>query len=104
MPIFGSVGACAPEPQYRSSVYQVSRERTLGYCGVIFITIHVASSNNGFGVMIITQENIFPAYPPSAPERNPSGFAETRAAVEKDVREFGKPVVLVHGDTHYFSG
>lgn len=61
-----------------------------------------ATRNNSRGVMIITQANIFPAYPPSAPERNPSGFAETRAAVAKEVSAFGKPVVLVHGDTHYF--
>ncbi len=61
-----------------------------------------ASSNSSRAVMIITQANIFPAYPPSAPEQNPSGFAEIRGSVEKEVRAFGKPVVLVHGDTHYF--
>jgi hypothetical protein len=61
-----------------------------------------AKRNNRRAVMIITQANIFPAYPPSAPERNPSGFSEIRESVDKETRAFGKPVVLVHGDTHYF--
>jgi hypothetical protein len=61
-----------------------------------------ATRNGSRAVMIITQANIFPAYPPSAPERNPSGFTDVRAAVAKETREFGKNVVLVHGDSHYF--
>lgn len=32
----------------------------------------------------------------------PSGFAEFKAALAAEVEEFGKPVVLVHGDTHTF--
>jgi hypothetical protein len=61
-----------------------------------------ARANKSRAVMIITQANIFPAYPPSAPERKPSGFTEIREAVAKETRAFTGEVVLVHGDTHYF--
>ncbi len=61
-----------------------------------------AGTGNSRAIMVITQANIFPAYPPSPPERNPSGFTEIRAALEEAAASFEKPVVLVHGDTHYF--
>lgn len=61
-----------------------------------------AARNKSRGVMILTQANMFPASPPSPPEANPSGLSEIRRAVEKETRALGKPVVLVHGDTHYF--
>lgn len=36
-----------------------------------------------------------------APKR-PSGFTEFMSALEAEVLAFGKPAVLMHGDTHYF--
>ena len=47
--------------------------------------------------MLVIQANIF--------ERDtqvPSGFAEFKDALKRETLAFGKPVVLVHGDTHYF--
>jgi hypothetical protein len=32
----------------------------------------------------------------------PSGFADFKAALERETISFGKPVVLVHGDSHTF--
>lgn len=56
------------------------------------------------GVLIVQQANIFPELPPVAgplkPE--PDGLADIRAAIAAEALAFGRPVVLVHGDSHYF--
>jgi hypothetical protein len=36
------------------------------------------------------------------PDSTPSGFSDFLTALETEVLAFDKPVVLVHGDTHYF--
>ena len=56
------------------------------------------------GVMVILHANMYPELPPFPGEgpKQPSGFAEVRAALESETRAFGRPVVLVHGDSHYF--
>jgi hypothetical protein len=51
-------------------------------------------------LMLITQANPRFEFPPADPRR--TGFAELVAVLEQETRAFGKPVVLVHGDTHYF--
>jgi hypothetical protein len=55
-------------------------------------------------IMIAQQANIFPAFSPfpGNPRQEPSGYAELREALGKEAAAFGKPVVLVHGDSHYF--
>jgi hypothetical protein len=60
-----------------------------------------AKSTNSRAVMILQQANMFPN-PPGPNPKGPSGFADVRASVEKETLAFGKPVVLVHGDTHFF--
>ena len=51
-------------------------------------------------VMLIFQANpefeVWPARPAG------SGFTDTIAAIERETLGFGKPVVVVHGDSHYF--
>jgi hypothetical protein len=62
-----------------------------------------AKANNSRAVMIIQQANIFAGFPPLAgPIEKPSGFTDTLALVEKETIAFQKPVVLVHGDSHFF--
>jgi hypothetical protein len=63
-----------------------------------------AARNANRAVMIIQQANIFPAFPPfpGNPRQEPNGYAELRAAMAREAAAFGKPVVLVHGDSHYF--
>ncbi len=56
-------------------------------------------------IMVVQQANMFPELPPfpggeGKPAR--SGFTELRAALAREAIAFGKPVVLVHGDSHYF--
>jgi hypothetical protein len=63
-----------------------------------------AARNANRAVMIMQQANIFPALPPfpGNPRQEPNGYAELRAAMAKEAAAFGRPVVLVHGDSHYF--
>lgn len=58
----------------------------------------LAKRNSLVGVMMIIQANPLFEKPPE--ER--TGFNDFIAALEAMVKDFGKPVVLVHGDTHYF--
>ncbi len=62
-----------------------------------------AKVNSSRAVMILQQANIFESLPPLGGEvRNPSGFVNMREAVEEEVIAFSKPVVLAHGDSHFF--
>jgi hypothetical protein len=63
-----------------------------------------AKANNSRAIMILQQGNIFPEFPPfpGDPNQNPSGYADLREALAREVVAFEKPVVLVHGDSHYF--
>ncbi len=55
------------------------------------------------GVMVLQQANLWPEITPNAgAAKDPSGFAELRAALEKEVAAFGRPVVIMHGDSHFF--
>lgn len=63
-----------------------------------------AHKNNNRAIMIIQQANIFSDFSPFKPPANgqPSGFTDELALLEKETIAFEKPVVLVHGDSHYF--
>lgn len=62
-----------------------------------------AKAENSRAIVILQQANIFPE-PAPAPvkEEGPNGSDQLRELLTNQVREFGKPVLLVHGDTHYF--
>lgn len=60
-------------------------------------TFDQAKENKSPGVMLVIQANIF-----EEDTKNPSGFAEFKAALEDEVRSFDGSVVLVHGDSHTF--
>lgn len=70
----------------------------------------VAKRRGSAGVMLITQANTgFDAADPTrAPVRDPrtlgpeDGFANFLRALRQETIAYGKPVVLVHGDSHYF--
>ena len=63
-----------------------------------------AKASNSRAIMILQQANIFPLNSPAAgsPANDPHGFTDTRNLLEKETIAFGKPVVLVHGDSHFF--
>ena len=60
-----------------------------------------ARANNSRAIMIIQQANIFLEIPPF-PGKLATGSADLRNLLEKETIAFGKTVVLVHGDSHYF--
>ena len=62
-----------------------------------------AAANNSRAVMVLQQANIFPDLPPFPGSRDKvSGLTDTHGALRKEVAAFRKPVVLVHGDSHFF--
>jgi hypothetical protein len=63
-----------------------------------------ARTTDARAVMIMQQANIFSEYPPipGGKPKEPSGLADTRELLQKETAAFRKPVVLVHGDSHYF--
>lgn len=63
-----------------------------------------ARANNSRAIVILQQANIFPAHAPTAgsPAKDPHGYTDTRILLEKETIAFGRPVVLVHGDSHFF--
>jgi hypothetical protein len=62
-----------------------------------------AKANNSRAIMIMQQANIFPDLPPFPGDpKKAEGFAEIRELLEREATAFEKPVVLVHGDSHYF--
>jgi hypothetical protein len=52
------------------------------------------------GIMIIIQANPFPER--GSTNRVGAGFREMLSVLEQETITFGNPVVLVHGDSHYF--
>ena len=63
-----------------------------------------AAARASRAVMIIQQANMFPDFPPfpGGGPKEPSGFTELRDALEREASAYRKPVVLVHGDSHFF--
>jgi hypothetical protein len=61
-----------------------------------------AKAQNSRAIVIFQQANIFPDFSPAPTREAPSGSAELRELLTNEVRTFTRPVLLVHGDTHYF--
>ena len=60
-------------------------------------TFDEAEKDRSPAVMLVIQANPF-----EEDTAQPSGFSDFKAALEEEVTAFGKPVVLVHGDSHTF--
>jgi hypothetical protein len=63
-------------------------------------SFRLAAESGARGMMVIIHAN--PQFPSSGavPRRNP--YRSFLSALEREVRAFGKPVAMVHGDTHRF--
>jgi hypothetical protein len=59
----------------------------------------LAMQSGSPGLMLFIQANPFPFTPSDS---NLDGFEEFLVALEDETLKFGKPVVLAHGDSHYF--
>lgn len=72
----------------------------------------LAKREQAAGVGIFTQANprFERSYPPgrmrgtgtAPPSKRPSGFTEFLSELEREVLAYGRPVLFMHGDTHYF--
>lgn len=60
-------------------------------------TFDGARESGSPAVMVVIQANPF-----EEDTAEPSGFSDFKAALEEETVAFGKPVVLVHGDSHTF--
>ena len=60
-------------------------------------TFREAEQRDSEAVMVVIQANIF-----EWDTDEPSGFTGFKEALRRETIGFGKPVVLVHGDSHYF--
>jgi len=87
------------------------RERNAANLAWLMETFDIAKREGSKAVGIFTQAN--PRFEYRLPSRRvgagarpapkrPSGFTDFMSALEAEVLAFGKPVVLFHGDTHYF--
>jgi len=53
--------------------------------------------------MVLQQGNLFLDFTPfPGPRDKVSGLVDTREALKKETIAFQRPVVLVHGDSHFF--
>ena len=59
----------------------------------------LATQDGSPGLMLFIQGNPFPFTPNDS---NLNGYEEFLVALEEETLKFGKPVVLAHGDSHYF--
>lgn len=57
-----------------------------------------AKKTNKLGLMVMIQANPWDAIPTT----ELTGYRDFLTTLESETRAFGKPVVLVHGDSHYF--
>ena len=88
------------------------RERNVANLAWLKDSFDVAKKEGSRAVAIFTQANPLFEHrlPPTrlrllgvaAPPAKPSGYTDFLSALESEVLVFGKPVVLVHGDTHFF--
>ena len=62
-----------------------------------------AKVSNSRAIVVLQQANLFPEFPPfPGTPQNPSGYTDLRVHLQQEAVAFGKAVVLVHGDSHFF--
>jgi hypothetical protein len=63
-----------------------------------------ARDTDSRGVVVLTQANLFPDYAAGrgVPPQPRQWFEEFWSQLEQETSLYGKPVLLAHGDTHYF--
>ena len=62
-----------------------------------------AKADNAKAVVMFVQAEFNEARFPNGAMPRQSGFTNTLDAIEAGAKNFGKPVLLIHGDEHYFS-
>jgi hypothetical protein len=73
------------------------RERNAANLAWLAESFAAARTRGSRGILLTMQANMW-----DGPAEQRTGFSEFLQALESEVVVFGKPVVLVHGDSHYF--
>ena len=73
------------------------RERNAANLAWLAESFTAARTRGSRGVLLAIQANMW-----DGPAEARTGFADFLAALESETVVFGRPVVLVHGDSHYF--
>ncbi len=94
----GSNNGLATADQYLKEAKAEYRKRNSANLRFLENSFAVAKQRNSPGVMIVIQANPWDFIP----AQGLTGFEDFIVLLEKLTRDFGKPVVLVHGDSHYF--
>ena len=88
-----------PNPFYDSDrEYTARNAANLAWLQSAFAT---AKEQDLYGIMILTQANMFEAFGDNSTGSSKSGYADFIKALRKEVQEFAGQVVMVSGDTHY---
>ena len=103
--VVGSANNLAPwnqlaggdQPVERQAEYDARLAASLAWIDEIFIR---ATTANSAGVLVAMQANPGLEFAPGSPNR--LGFDEVIARITARTIAFGKPVLLAHGDSHYF--
>lgn len=95
--LFAGLNLPGDANNYGQPEYKRRQQANLAWLGESFA---LATRENRSGIMLIIQAN--PHFDLARTNQLRAGFNDFISALEKETTEFKKPVVLVHGDTHYF--
>jgi len=89
----------APNPFYDNDVeFNARNAANLAWLRAAF---QAAKNNNCFGVMILSQANIFETFTNPGVGATRSGFADFVNVLRDETQKFNGQVVMVSGDSHY---
>jgi hypothetical protein len=84
----------------RDVEYEERNKANMAWLSLAFAHAKAVTSR---ALMIIQQANMWPEWTPFPSKPiSPSGYTSLRNLMEQEATAFQKPVVLVHGDSHYF--
>ena len=94
----GSNNGLATDPKYLDQAKTEYKTRNTANLRWLRSSFALATQKNSPGIMITIQANPWDFIP----AENLTGYEDFLVLLEAETRKFGKPVVLVHGDSHYF--
>ncbi len=96
--IVGSNNGLVTAKPYLQQAKDEYRQRNQANLKFLQHAFDTATRRNSPGIMVIIQANPWDFIP----AQGLTGFEDFLVQLEQLTRQFGKPVVLVHGDSHYF--
>lgn len=94
----GSNNGLSTAEQYAAEAKIEYRKRNAANLKFLTHSFNIATRKNSPAIMVIIQANPWDFIP----AQGLTGYEDFIVTLEQLTRQFGKPVVLVHGDSHYF--